>query len=137
MKKYLKSHLIDFIIIGSLIIVALISLLIIESIAAKNSVKAEVYIKGELVLTIDLDKETAEREIVLNENIKLMVKKGAIKVLENNCPSNYCVNQGYSSSPAKPIICAYYGLYIKLISDSSDIDVVAGWERQRFYVMPL
>ena len=76
MKKYLKSHLIDFIIIGSLIIVALISLLIIESVAAKTSVKAEIYIKGELVLSIDLDKETIEREIVLNENIKLMVKKG-------------------------------------------------------------
>lgn len=126
MRKYLKSHLIDFIIIGALLIFAIISLVIIEAISSKNSVKAEVYLKGELVLSIDLDKETTEREIIINDDIKLMVKKGAIKVLENNCPSGYCINQGYSSSPAKPIICAYHGLYIKLISNSSDIDVVTG-----------
>ena len=132
MRKYLKSHLIDFIIIGALLIFAIISLVIIEAISSKNSVKAEVYLKGELVLSIDLDKETTEREIIINDDIKLMVKKGAIKVLENNCPSGYCINQGYSSSPAKPIICAYHGLYIKLISNSSDIDVVTGWEEQRY-----
>ena len=126
MKKYLKSHLIDFIIIGALIVLAIISLVIIEAISNKDGVKAEVYLKGELVLSIDLDKEGAEREIVLNDDIKLMVKKGAIKVLENNCPSGFCMNQGYSSSPARPIICAYHGLYIKIISNSSDIDVVTG-----------
>lgn len=126
MKKYLKSHLLDFIIIGSLFILALISLIIIEMVSSKNSVKAEIYLKGELVLTIDLDKETTEREIILNDDIKLMVKKGAIKVLENNCPTGFCISQGYSSSPARPIICAYHGLYIKLISNAYDIDVVVG-----------
>ena len=129
MKTYLKTHLLDFIIIGSLLFLALISLIIIESVANKKSVKAEIYLKGELVLSIDLDKETTEREIIINDDIKVMVKKGAIKVVENNCPTGFCVSQGYSSSPAKPIICAYHGLYIKLISNSSDIDVVAGWEK--------
>lgn len=126
MKKYLKSHLIDFLIIGSLIIVAIISLIIIDSIPTKNNLKAEIYLKGELVLSIDLDKESTEREIIINESIKVMVKKGAIKVSENDCPSKYCIHQDYSSSPSKPIICAYHGLYIKLISDDSDIDVVVG-----------
>lgn len=126
MKTYLKTHLLDFIIIGSLLLLALISLIIIESIAHKKNVKAEIYLKGELLLAIDLEKETTEREIVISDDIKIMVKKGAIKVVENNCPSGFCLAQGYSSSPAKPIICAYHGLYIKLISSDSDIDVVVG-----------
>lgn len=126
MKKYLKTHLIDFIIIISLLVLALVSLIIIESVSKNRSLKAEIYLKGELVLVVDLEKETSEREIKLNDDITLMVKKGAIKVLENNCPSGYCISQGYSSSVSKPIICAYHGLYIKLISENSDVDVVTG-----------
>lgn len=126
MKKYLKLHLLDFLIIGGLLLISLISLIVIESISKERNVKAEIYLKGELVLVIDLEKETTEREIVLNDDITLMVKKGAIKVLENNCPSKYCVLQGYSSSPYRPIICAHHGLYIKLIGNNSDVDVVTG-----------
>ena len=126
MKKYLKAHLLDFVIIGALIIVAIISLVIINSIEKKNDIKAEVYLKGELVQVIDLAKETTEREIVISDDIILMVKKGAIKVKENNCPSQYCVEQGYTSSITKPIICAYHGLYIKIVTSSEDVDVVVG-----------
>lgn len=127
MKTYLKAHLVDFIIIGSLFVFALICLIVIETVSSKkDNLKAEVYLKGELVLSIDLDKEEGEREIALNDDISIMVKKGAIKVLSNNCPTNYCVSQGYTSSVLKPIICAYHGLYIKIIDNNSDIDVVTG-----------
>ena len=126
MKKYLKAHLVDLLIIAGLVIVALVSLIIINSIEKKDNTKAEVYLKGELVLVVDLSKETDEREIVINEHITLMVKKGAIKVKDNDCPSQYCVNQGYTSSLSRPIICAYHGLYIKITSNEEDVDVVVG-----------
>ena len=127
MKKYLKTHLVDFIIIASLIIISLISLIIINIIEKNNNnIHAQVYIEGEMILDIDLANEDAEREIIINDHIKLMVKKNAIKVLENDCPSQYCVHQGYTSSTSHPIICAYHNLYIKIINGESDVDVVVG-----------
>ena len=76
--------------------------------------------RSEVMHRIDLGKETEEREIIVrgdHDDVHVLVRKNEICVEQSNCPSQFCVHEGWQSGN-KPIICAYNGISITFEEDS-------------------
>ena len=114
-KKSLKN---DLILIGSLLLVAIISLVVVLSTRTKDSLIAKIYVRDEVVEVIDLSKKEEKTYTVhgINDDMNIHTRDGAICVANSNCPRQDCVNMGYVSTTNKPIICAYNQVYIVIES---------------------
>lgn len=121
MKKTLRN---DLILIVSLIIVLLASLLAVLLTQKNKNLVAKIYVKNELVETIDLTKsEDKEFEIEgANGVLTISIKDHSIGVIEADCPHQDCVQMGYVNESNRPIICAYNQVYI-IIEGNSNYDV--------------
>ena len=115
-KKTLRN---DIILIGSLLLVAVISLILVLSIrSTKDNRYANVYVQNEPSFAIDLSKKEEKDYPVYafnSEKVLLTIHtndKGEVAVTRSTCPHQDCVNMGYVSVTNKPIICAYNQVYI-------------------------
>lgn len=84
---------------------------------------------GVLLEEIDLDKVEEPRSFVLEDGSgtnTVQVEKGRIRILEADCPDQVCVNQGWISSGAVPIICLPHRLIIEIMEAGGDLDGAAG-----------
>lgn len=116
----------DLILIGTLLIMAVISLVIILTTRNKSNLIATVRVQNEVVLKIDLNKDDGKDFVVkgTNGDVHIHVKDGSIAVVESNCPHQDCVRTGYVNQTGKPIICAYNGVSITIEGNSNnDIEV--------------
>ena len=123
-KKKLRN---DLVLIGSLLLVAIITLIIVLSTRNKNNLVAKVMVQNEVVLTIDLNKENDKDFYVdgLKGQVHIHVKDGGIAIIESNCPHQDCVNFGYVYESGKPIICAYNAVSV-IIDGNSNYDIEVG-----------
>ena len=114
-KKSLRN---DLILIGSLLLVAIISLVVVLSTRTKDRLTAKIYVRDEVVEVIDLSKKEEKTYTVhgINGDLNIHTRDGAICVANSNCPHQDCVNMGYVSVTNKPIICAYNQVYIVIES---------------------
>ncbi len=116
----------DIILIGSLLVLAIVSLVIILTTRNKSNLIATVRVQNQIVLKIDLNKDEGKDFVVdgINGQVHIHVKDGAIAVTESNCPHQDCVRTGYVNQTGKPIICAYNGVSITIEGNSNnDIEV--------------
>ena len=114
-KGFFSRHKHDLILIASALGACLIGVILFFAFRNNGSAYASIYRQSELLLRIDLSKESGERDIVLDgtkTQVTFTVKQGAIKVKDSGCPSQYGVHQGFHSSSDGPIICAYNGIYV-------------------------
>ena len=84
---------------------------------------------GVLLEEIDLDKVEEPRSLVLEDGSgtnTVQVEEGRIRILEADCPDQVCVNQGWISSGAVPIICLPHRLIIEIVEAGGDLDGAAG-----------
>ena len=84
---------------------------------------------GVLLEEIDLDKVEEPSSLVLEDGSgtnTVQVEKGRIRILEADCPDQVCVNQGWISSGAVPIICLPHRLIIEIVEAGGDLDGAAG-----------
>lgn len=119
-----KEHRNDLILICSLIAVVVGGLLAVFLTRKKNNLVAKIFVKNELVQTIDLDK-TNDTEFELEGakgKLTVQIKDHAIGVKESECPHQDCANTGFVNETNRPIICAYNQVYI-IIEGNSDYDV--------------
>ena len=118
MKKTLRN---DLILISSLLVIVIASFLAVFLTKKKNNLVAKIYVKNELVQTIDLAK-SEDKEIEIDGakgKLKIIIKDHAIGVEESNCPHQDCVHMGLVKESNRPIICAYNQVYIVIEGDSS------------------
>lgn len=125
-KEFFKKHKLDLIIVFVCFFLCLSSCLGLYFYLSSNkeSKIANVYLKNEIILTLDLSKEKEERETRIkgsNGYLLLGIKKDHICVKESSCPNKYCIHQGYTSS--FPIVCAYNNITIK-IENASNYEVI-------------
>lgn len=90
---------------------------------APKTLCAHIYLRGELLTSIDLHTVTGAYTFTVEipeggSNI-IGVKPGAIAVLDADCPDRLCVRSGYTDSALLPIICLPHGLIIRLEADAS------------------
>lgn len=118
MKKTLRN---DLILIGSLLTVIIASFLAVLLTKKKNNLVAKIYVKNELIQTIDLTKsEDKEFEIDgAKGKLTIIIKDHAIGVEESNCPHQDCVHMGLVKESNRPIICAYNQVYIVIEGDAN------------------
>ena len=123
-KKKLRN---DLILIGSLLLVAIISLVFVLSTRIKTNLIAKITVQDTVVQTIDLSKVGEEDYYIegLKGTLHVHVHDGAIAVVESNCPHQDCVKMGYVSETNHPIICAYNAVCI-VIDGNSNNDVEVG-----------
>lgn len=105
-KKKLRN---DLILIGSLLLVTVISLVVVICTRIKTNLVARVYVQNKVVEVIDLNKNEERTYKIegLNGYVYVHAKKGAVKVSKSNCPHQDCVHMGYVTTSGRPIICAY------------------------------
>ena len=118
MKKEVRN---DLILIISLLVIICASLLAILLTRKKSNLVAKIYVKDELVETIDLSRsEDKEFEVKgAKGNLTVSIKNHSIGVVEADCPHQDCVHTGYVSETNRPIICAYNQVYIIIEGDSN------------------
>lgn len=120
-KKVLRN---DLILIGSLLVLAIISLVLVLTLKTKKNLQAKVYVQNEVVEVIDLSKKEEKDYYVqgLKGKVHIHTKNGGIAIVESNCPHKDCVNMGYVYETNRPIICAYNAVYI-VIEGKANFDV--------------
>ncbi len=71
----------------------------------RGALRAEIWLDGALVETVDLTALTEEREIPVGEHVTVLAAPGRVRVLHSDCPDKLCERMGWSAGPAKPLIC--------------------------------
>ena len=121
-KKLLRN---DLIVIGSLLLVAILSLVFVFAFRSKKNLVATIYVQNNVVETIDLSKKEEKDYLIhgINGDLHVHTHDGAIAVLSSNCPHQDCVKMGYVNETNRPIICAYNAVCISINGGSSANDV--------------
>lgn len=126
MKEIVAKHRIEIIIVSVLLVVLVIISLFIGVTSFDSSNYATCYINNEPIWSINLKEENEERTFPLSKEysqIIIGVRNNQIAILKNDCPKQDCVHQGYVSSRATPIICAYYHVSI-ILEEESNVDLI-------------
>ena len=123
-KKKLRN---DLILIGSLLLVTVVSLVVIICTRAKTNLVAKVYVQNKVVQVIDLNKNEEKTYKIqgINGYVYVHSKKGAVAVTKSNCPHQDCVHMGYVTTSGRPIICAYNAVSV-IIEGSTVNDTELG-----------
>ena len=122
-KKVLRN---DLIVIGSLLLVAIISLILVLTFRTKKNLQAKVYVQNKVVEVIDLSKKEEKDYYVqgLKTMVHIHTKNGGIAIVESGCPHKDCVNMGYVYETNRPIICAYNAVYVVIEGKASyDVEI--------------
>lgn len=121
-KAFFARYWRDIVIVLGIAVCSISTIFIVRCATRKEPVSAVIYQQNEVILEIELSKESNEvREIKFpKEEVHLIlgVKKNAICVLKSDCPHQDCVNMGWTSSPDHPIICAHYKVSIEITGTS-------------------
>ena len=121
-KKLLRN---DLIVIGSLLLVTIITLVCVLAFRVKKNLIAKIHVQNEVVETIDLSKKEEKDYLIkgINGYVNVHTHDGAIAIVHSNCPHQDCVKMGYVNTSNRPIVCAYNGVYITIEGGSMPNDV--------------
>lgn len=85
---------------------------------------AEVYVKNELVQTIDLSENRFIDVANPDGYNQLQVKDGSIRMVKADCHSQTCVHLGVQSTPGRMIVCLPNRVAVKIVGASEEVDTV-------------
>ena len=84
---------------------------------------------GKLLEEIALEKVDEPYSFTLEDGSgsnTVQVEKGRIRISEADCPDQICVNQGWISGGAVPIVCLPHRLMIEIVGGGGGLDGAAG-----------
>ena len=122
----MKNKVILFLLLGAVAASAAYLLLQRESVPAPV---ARITRDGALLEEIDLDKVDKPYSFTLEDgrgSNTVQVDQGRIRIAEADCPDQICVNQGWISNGAVPIICLPHRLMIEIVDGGGGLDGAAG-----------
>ncbi len=121
-----KTKIWVFLILAILVIAAAASALVLTRPAAGRV--ARIYVDGELVREVDLDRVAAQERYTVRtdrgENV-ILLEPGRIRVESADCPDQICVKAGWLADSAAPIVCLPHRLVIEL-GGETELDAEAG-----------
>ena len=94
--------------------------------APRSGLTAKVYHDGELIASVDLDGVKESFCFAAGEGNTVQAERGRIRMLSADCPDGLCVGMGWSSSPAKPIVCLPNRVTIIIEGGDAGPDAAAG-----------
>ena len=84
---------------------------------------------GVLLEEIDLSQLDQPRTLNLEDergSNTLQVERGRVRVSAADCPDQVCVNQGWISDGAVPIVCLPHRLMVEIVGGGGELDGGAG-----------
>ena len=105
-------------ILGGVLLLALLSCMILYTRPAPGTV-ANIFLDGTAVRSVDLSQVTEPFEFTLTAaggqgfNV-IRVEPGRIAVIDADCPDRVCVDAGWLSDSASPIVCLPHRLVIRI-----------------------
>ncbi len=124
MKKILKKHKIEIIIITCILLVSILAIIIINLLSNKGRYVVVIYNQKEQA-SYALDKDI-EVDLTYEENHynKLVIKDGKASIVEASCPDKICVKTYSISKVGETIVCLPNKVVIKIVGQKTDVDVV-------------
>ncbi len=116
----------DIILIVSLFTLSILATVFFHFVNKSDDLKAHVYNDGVLVYTFkDLNVDEIFITQGVNGEVIIESKDGKIRVKKETSPNNICSKQGWSDSPAKPLICLPNKVVVEIVGKSKDdVDVI-------------
>ena len=115
----------DWFAVGTVVILAVAILLLFLPKNTEPAGRAEIYLNGERIKTIDLTQNQIFTVEDRYHNV-ICVKDGTIFVAESDCPGKDCVHSGSISTFGRILVCLPNALEIRIVSAPADADFVVG-----------
>lgn len=131
-RAFFKKYLWDIIVVGSLALVSSAAAIYIAIPKNDNAHIAKIYCNAiQIQNDIDLSKEAdSVRTFTIQGAVSgdagkmvIGVKKNAICVVSSFCPNHYCIQAGWVSDSAHPIVCAYNHVTITIVASGVNAQV--------------
>ena len=90
----------------------------------RGGLRAEIWLDGVLVETVDLSALTEPVEIPVGGHVTVLAEPGRVRILHSDCPDKLCEKMGWSSSPAKPLICLPNRVTVVVAGGGEETDAV-------------
>ncbi len=95
----------------------------------RGGTTVEIVQNGEVIREIDLSRVAEEYSFVIEsadggKNV-VTVQPGRICVSDADCPDRICVERGWLTDEAAPIVCMPHKLMIRVKTGTADVDAVA------------
>lgn len=117
-------HRIVLIVIAAIFVIGIVGSVLVLTAPEKNTVR--ILSDGEVVRTLDLS--TAQDEVFdvpCEEGVNTVeIRDHRIRVLSADCPDSTCVNMGWLTSAAMPIVCLPHHLVIEFTDSAGGVDAV-------------
>lgn len=121
MKKFVKKHINDIVLIGALLLTALI-LLVLFTFNRKSGDTVKVTSNGELFGVYLLDRDAV---IDINGTNTLVIKNGKAYMESADCPNLTCVKHPPISKSGQSIICLPNKVIVTVIEKDVAVDAVS------------
>ncbi len=117
----------DIVLIIILLLISLSITLFFHFNKSNQKLMAHVYNNGVLVYTFkDLSKDETYTTQGTNGEVVIEVKDGKVRIVKETSPLNICSKQGWSNSPAKPLVCLPNKVVVEIVGkNNDDIDAIA------------
>lgn len=119
----------DFIIIAVVAVVVGVLVFFLYGVNSNSGSYVQVEVDGEVVETLDLNKDaTLEIESDNGGTNTLVIKDGKAKVTQANCPDGICTNHKEINRNGESIICLPHKVVVTVVNENSggnDVDAVA------------
>ena len=119
----------DRILIVILMLVSFLSLFFLMQQTTQAN-KADVYVKEEKVLSIDLNQDGHYSVDGTNGKVEIEVKDHAIRVTQENSPHHLCSRQGFVSDSNVPIVCLPNATVIQIEGDTKGDTVIQSKQKK-------
>jgi hypothetical protein len=89
---------------------------------------ANIYVDGACIRSVDLSRVTGTETYTVEDDLGvnvIQIEPGRIRVLEADCPDQVCVDAGWLTDSAAPIVCLPHRLVIRLEGRGADVSVDA------------
>ena len=113
----------DWLVIGVVVVLAVVVMLCFLPGNKEPASKAEIYLNGEQVQTVDLTKDQTFTISDRYSNV-IRVENGEISIIASDCPGQDCVHSGKISTLGRMIVCLPNGLEIRITTAQADVDFV-------------
>lgn len=125
MRPFWKKHLGDGIVISAFSVLALcLALYAALPKGGSSSHQAEITLDGKRLSKnglIDLstygEEETTFSIQGYHDEMTIGVRRNEIRIVHSDCPSQYCVHQGWIKDPGRPLVCAYNHIVITVLGE--------------------
>lgn len=118
------KHKVVLIIIIVIFVAGIVGSALVLTSTPKNTVR--IISGGQTLYTIDLNTAVdGTFDIPYEDHVNTVeISSGRIRVLSADCPDKTCVNMGWLSSSAMPIVCLPHHLVIEFTDDTGGADAV-------------